>query len=403
VIRVGVVEDHPLYREALMAALPSTRFSYAFAVTTLDEAVAAMRSTPVEVVLVDVRLPDGDGLTLPGLVVDQQVAMPIFIAVTSFDDVGASERARTAGFTGFISKSTARLELLDIIDRCLGGDRIFQPRVAAEQLGSGLSSRELQVLALVAEGLSNRDVGEALGISRETAKSHVAQLLRKLDAVDRVHAVAKAYRSGLLSGPPPNGGWKVSRNWLALLHGDRTKDAIWGCYGRAREIIMTAQPPYGRNTAGLTILELLIAIVIFAVAILALGAALLSDFSGIRREGQVTVVNQVAVTTLERLRTRIGGDVAERIFDVGVARSEDVIVEGVTYVASYSVQPRWISIDGVLITAGTGPPHLFEVTVAVDANNVTRTYSTLVVRNRWVVSEVAIELTVSHWSNCWLR
>lgn len=205
-IRVGLVEDHPLYREALATSLPASRFEIVFSVSTICDAERVLRIEGVDIVLVDVRLPDGDGLTLPGRTSDNAHRCPVFVAVTSFADPVMVERARMSGFRGFVSKATDRLSLVDVIERCHAGEEIFPRPRHHETAGSHLSDRELEVLALVAEGLTNADVGEALGISRETVKSHLAQVLRKLDAVDRVNAVARAYRMGLLARDPPSGG-----------------------------------------------------------------------------------------------------------------------------------------------------------------------------------------------------
>lgn len=205
-IRVGLVEDHPLYREALATSLPSSRFSIVFSVSTIQDAERAVLVQGVDVVLVDVRLPDGDGLGFPGMLAEAARQTLVFVAITSYDDPVMVERARISGFRGFISKSADRVSLVDVIERCHRGEDVFPRLRQHDDVGTHLSDRELEVLALVAEGLTNADVGEALGIGRETVKSHLAQVLRKLGAVDRVNAVAKAYRAGLLAKGPPGGG-----------------------------------------------------------------------------------------------------------------------------------------------------------------------------------------------------
>jgi prepilin-type N-terminal cleavage/methylation domain-containing protein len=133
---------------------------------------------------------------------------------------------------------------------------------------------------------------------------------------------------------------------------------------------------------GLTILELLIAIVIFAVAMLALGAALLGDFAGIRREGQITISNQVAVTVLEDLRKQIRLDRSSiRAFDNGSTGTRVTPVQGANYVGTFAVTPRRVDSGESLVAPGGLVPHVFEVTFSIAVDGVTRTYRTLVARN----------------------
>jgi prepilin-type N-terminal cleavage/methylation domain-containing protein len=161
-----------------------------------------------------------------------------------------------------------------------------------------------------------------------------------------------------------------------------------------RGVVRTSAEGYSHGAGatasrGLTILELLIAIVIFAVAMLALAATLLSDFSGIRREGQITVANQVAVTGLERLRGEIGEDSGSAIcensglrcrrFDLGETGTLSVVVGGATYTGTYTGTPR--RSDG-LAPSALLLPHLFEVTFTIDTDGTPRPYSTLVVRRQ---------------------
>jgi prepilin-type N-terminal cleavage/methylation domain-containing protein len=130
---------------------------------------------------------------------------------------------------------------------------------------------------------------------------------------------------------------------------------------------------------GLTILELLIAIVIFAVAMLALAATLLADFSGIRREGQITVTNQVSVTALERLRGEIRQDKGSpRRFDGGETGTLAVTVGGVVYNGTYTITPR--RSDGSAPTSLL-LPHLYEVTFTIATDGTERSYATKVVRS----------------------
>jgi prepilin-type N-terminal cleavage/methylation domain-containing protein len=133
---------------------------------------------------------------------------------------------------------------------------------------------------------------------------------------------------------------------------------------------------------GLTILELLIAIVIFAVALLTLAATLLSDLGGIRREGQITTANQVAVTVLEDVRGEIRRDNgAVRIFDVPLSQPRSVQLDGATYTGTLVIEPLRIAPDDSLIAPGIVTPHVYRVSFSIPTEGVERLYQTLVVRN----------------------
>lgn len=136
-----------------------------------------------------------------------------------------------------------------------------------------------------------------------------------------------------------------------------------------------------KRTVGLTIVELLVAIVVFTIAVLALSAGIIENFRGIRKEGRITVANQVAVTVHEELRDTISSNPSP--YDSGVSNQSfsPVTVAGVTHTGTYSVAPYHIDGSGSLIAAAGTAPHVFEVTVTITIpENTPRTYTTLVRR-----------------------
>lgn len=139
-----------------------------------------------------------------------------------------------------------------------------------------------------------------------------------------------------------------------------------------------------QRARGLTIIELLIAIVILAVALLALAAGLLDGLRGISRDGRVTTANQVAVSVLEELREQIraDGETSERTFDTAVSGAWSEPVRGTEYEGDYTVTPWQVDGDGNLLDVPTGDvPHLYEVTFTIELpESSPRTYSTLVAR-----------------------
>lgn len=139
------------------------------------------------------------------------------------------------------------------------------------------------------------------------------------------------------------------------------------------------------SSRGLTMLELLIALVILSVALLALAGGLTSNMLGVRREANRTIANQVAVTIVERWRERIRDDSSTiRLYDAGETGSEDVTVSGVQYTGSYSVVPKIVDANGDRLAVPPGSdPHIFELTIVITPPHATapRTYSSIIVRN----------------------
>jgi type II secretory pathway pseudopilin PulG len=154
---------------------------------------------------------------------------------------------------------------------------------------------------------------------------------------------------------------------LRLDHDDRTS-----CVPARRSRSDRAYPG-----EGVTLLEVLLAIAILGIALLGLAAVLVSDFLGIRREGQITAANQVAVQVVELWRNEI---VQTSGFDGALPGTGNVVVDGVSYTYSYDLIPLRVDASGDLDAAGSAVPHVFELRVEVLLRDTTRSYSTLVAR-----------------------
>lgn len=135
-----------------------------------------------------------------------------------------------------------------------------------------------------------------------------------------------------------------------------------------------------RRTAGLTLLEVLLAVAILSIALLGLAAAITSDFGGIRREGQVTATNQAAVQVIELYRSEIIA--RPENFDGGLPQdSASIEVDGVEYDYTFEITPLRVASNGELFAAADATPHVFEVRVSIAVPRASaRTYATLVVR-----------------------
>lgn len=215
-IRVGLVDDQPLVR-AGFGMLIGSQEDMAVAWEAGDGAEVPDR-TPVEVVLMDVQMPVVDGITATRhlLAADGQVKV---IMLTTFDDREFVSGAIEAGASGFLLKDAQPEELLEAVRVVHGGDAVLAPKVTAQVLRglrspeistgesmprnhgalSALTPRELEILRLIALGLSNEEIAATEFVSMATVKTHVRHLLLKTGSRDRVQAVLFAYRTGLVS------------------------------------------------------------------------------------------------------------------------------------------------------------------------------------------------------------
>jgi DNA-binding NarL/FixJ family response regulator len=215
VIRVVVADDQHLVRagfRALLDAEPDIAV-VGEASTGRDAVAVAVRERP-DVVLLDVRMPDGDGLWATEQIVrDPALAHVRVVIVTTFELDEYVERAVAGGASGFLVKDTEPVELLRAVRVVASGDALLSPGVTRRLLAriaagtrptldtaalAGLTDREREVLALVGEGLSNDEIGARLFLSPLTAKTHVSRIMQKLGARDRVRLVVVAYETGLV-------------------------------------------------------------------------------------------------------------------------------------------------------------------------------------------------------------
>ena len=205
-IRVFVVDDHEVVREGLVRML--SRLPDIEIVGTAGSGEEAIEKVPYlapNVVLLDLRLPGVQGLevlrTLMAL-----TDPPRVLVLTVHDDEDLVLGASRLGAMGYVLKNTSRSELATAIRRVAAGGHYFGEEVIAtvlrgaqqEALAEPLTERELQILRLLTDGLSNKDVGERLYLSPDTVKSHLVNVYRKLGVESRAHAVAVAIRRGLV-------------------------------------------------------------------------------------------------------------------------------------------------------------------------------------------------------------
>jgi DNA-binding NarL/FixJ family response regulator len=201
---IGVlsVDDHPLLREGIAALVNAESDMKLIAeATNGQEAIEKFRLHRPDVTLMDLQMPAMNGIEAIIGIRSEFPNARIIVLTTYAGDVQVL-RALKAGARGYILKVHVRRELLDTIRAVHGGQKRIPPEVAAEladhAADDALSSREIDVLRLIAAGNANKEIAARLGIAEETVKSHITNILAKLGANDRTHAVTTALKRGII-------------------------------------------------------------------------------------------------------------------------------------------------------------------------------------------------------------
>ncbi|MBC9716188.1 response regulator transcription factor [Streptomyces sp. TRM66268-LWL] len=214
-IRVLLADDQRLVRAAFAMLVESAMdMEVVGQAGTGREAVELARSERADLVVMDIRMPDLDGIEATRLIAaDEDLAGVKVLVLTTYDTDEHVLEALRAGASGFLVKDTKPGELLDAIRTVAAGESLLSPgptsRLIARVLRApatprsggpeGLSDREREVLTLVARGLNNTEIAESLGLSPLTAKTHVSRIMGKLGVRDRAQLVICAYESGLVA------------------------------------------------------------------------------------------------------------------------------------------------------------------------------------------------------------
>ncbi len=199
---VMVVDDHPMWRDGVSRDLEGAGFTVVATADSVAAAATRAQATQPQVVLMDMQLPDGNGAeaTARVLEVAPQANVLVLSASSERDDV---LQAVKAGACGYLVKSASAAELLEAVNATADGQAVFTPGLAGLVLGEyrrmaseptpagaeptpGLTPRELEVLRLVAKGLSAKQIGRRLDVSHRTVENHVQATLRKLQLSNRI-------------------------------------------------------------------------------------------------------------------------------------------------------------------------------------------------------------------------
>jgi DNA-binding NarL/FixJ family response regulator len=209
-VRVLVVDDHPIWRDAVSRDLVAQGFDVIGTATDGAQAVRVARATRPQVVLLDLQLPDGTGVTvIPALLaIEPPPHILVLSASAERSDVLA---AVTAGAAGYLLKSAQLTELADAIRTVAAGEGVFTPGLAGLILGEyrrlattpgdpdapALTARESEILRLVATGLTYTQIAERLSLSTRTVQNHVQHTLAKLQLTNKAQLVRYALEQGL--------------------------------------------------------------------------------------------------------------------------------------------------------------------------------------------------------------
>ena len=211
-IRVLLVDDHELVRQGIAAMLAKADdLQIVGEARTGREAVEYARRELPDVILMDVRMPDMDGLEATKKIKEERPRTAV-VMLTMHENPAYLREAVRAGAAGYLLKDVSREELTDAIRQVASGGAFIESQMLKGMLSEmkpqgpvpaaarNLTKREREILSLVAEGMSNREIAERLVLSPETVKSHVAAILEKLGVSDRTQAAIYAVRNGLVEG-----------------------------------------------------------------------------------------------------------------------------------------------------------------------------------------------------------
>ena len=211
VIRVMVVDDHPMWRDAVERDLAAAGFEVVAVAADGHQAIARFTAVRPQVVVLDLQIPGPSGVEVAAQVLETDPSARVLILSASGEQ-GDVLGAVKAGATGYLVKSASRAELIDAVRRVAAGDTVFTPGLAGLVLGEfrrmaegprdddprdELTDRETEILKMVAKGLSYKQIAERLVISHRTVQNHVQNTLRKLQMNNRVQLTRFAIEHGL--------------------------------------------------------------------------------------------------------------------------------------------------------------------------------------------------------------
>jgi DNA-binding NarL/FixJ family response regulator len=201
-IRILIVDDHPVVRAGLANMLGTQRgFEVIGSASSGEEALEVLKLHDLDLVLLDLRMPGMNGIDT--LLAMRRIHIPTrVIVLTSFETDEDIYRAVHAGAEGYLLKNASQGEMVGAIRTVHAGKSYIPHHIASRlterMMRSDLTTRELEILKLLAKGLTNKQIGRVLGISSNTARNHVNSVIEKLDVSDRTEAATTAIQRGII-------------------------------------------------------------------------------------------------------------------------------------------------------------------------------------------------------------
>jgi two-component system response regulator DegU len=210
-IRLLLVDDHRMLREGLRRSLTDEGFDVVGEADNGEAAITAVGDLLPDVVLMDVTMPEMDGVEAAGHIKERHPEVPV-VMLTMHADQDVIARALAAGAVGYLVKDCSTDEIANALRDAASGNTVVSTDLAnamlaevrridpvpAEESDRIVTKREVEVLQLIADGCSTQEVAESLFISQKTVKNHLASIYQKLDARDRTQAVLQAVRMGIV-------------------------------------------------------------------------------------------------------------------------------------------------------------------------------------------------------------
>lgn len=205
-MRVLLADDHQILRDGIRRGLESAGEDVVGEADNGEEAVEMVRSTKPDVVIMDLSMPVLDGVSATARITEEFPDIKV-VVLTMHDDAQRTRAALQAGAKAYLTKGTSFADVLDTLRRVMQGEEVLSPELAASMLdvvGSTteseelLSERQTEILQMIADGLSTKQVARELGITQKTVHNHLNAIYRRLDTQSLTHAVLSAVRLGII-------------------------------------------------------------------------------------------------------------------------------------------------------------------------------------------------------------
>jgi DNA-binding NarL/FixJ family response regulator len=209
-LRVLLVDDHQILREGIRRGLENAGEEVVGEADNGEQAIELVRSTSPDVVIMDLSMPVLDGVSATRRISEEFPEVKV-VVLTMHDDPPRTRAALEAGAIAYLSKGTSFADVLDTLRRVMAGEEVLSPHLAASMLEAAvsantneelLSERQTEILQMIADGLSTKQVARDLGITQKTVHNHLNAIYRRLDTQSLTHAVLSAVRLGIIDLRP---------------------------------------------------------------------------------------------------------------------------------------------------------------------------------------------------------